>query len=192
MFPFILLSSLFCRTISTGKKIITTIQAELIEKSAVEDFHVGALVGKVFVIDNQDVGNLSLHFDADTGPYITHKDKAFDDGTVVPPRILFTKCSFHENSRRLIGMLDYGGKTIDGSTEVAYEMMFDTKYLCVVSGLIADKKSNEWGSPRIFGDDVRYTNTNQNAVDMDTVKRLEREGATAKTIDVFREATCKY
>ena len=86
-----LIWSLFCHTISTGKCRVTTIEAELIEKSAVEDFHVGALVGKVFVIDNKDVGNSSLHFDADTDPYITHKDKAFKDGTVVPPRVPFTK-----------------------------------------------------------------------------------------------------
>ena len=183
---------IFCRTISTGEKRITTVEAELNENSAAENFHAGTLEGKGFVMDNRELGDSSLHFDADTGPYITHKDKAFKDGTVVPPRVPFTKCSFHENSRTFIGILDYGGKSIDGSTEVAYEVIFDAKYLCVVSGLIGYKKASEWGNVKVFGDDVTYTKTDLETLNKENEERLRGEGASEKSIRTVCEQFRKY
>ena len=143
-------------------------------------------------MENGEVGNTSLHFDEDVGPHIMYKDHKFDDGTMVPPRILFTKCSFHNNSRTFIGILDYGGKTIDGSTEVAYEMMFDTKYLCVVSGLIGYKKSSEWGNVKVFGDDVTYTKTDLETLNKENEERLRGEGASEKSIRTVCEHFRKY
>ena len=162
------------------------------EDFATEDFHFGALEGSVFVMDNKEVENSSLHFDADIGPYISYKDQNFDDGSVVPPSILFMKYAFNEDKRRFIGMVDYGGRSIDKSTEVTYEMIFDTKYVCVVTGLMNNKIPNESGRVEVLGDNICYTNTHLESVDNDTEKRLQKEGASKVSIRPVLKQFRKY
>jgi len=153
---------------------------------------------------------ISLHFDNTNGSYASYEHekytkKEFDNGNKIPSRLLFSDSSFDETNRRFSGVLNYAGNSMNGSTSVRYELSFDSKFLCVVSGKIVCTKSNEKaddsessskdssysdneetiGEDKNFGVDICYTNTNLNNVDVDTRKRLEEEGATAKTILPF-------
>jgi len=172
-------------------------QAELAEKYAKENIELGNLKGSVFVRDNKKIGMVSLNFDEVEGPYLSYENEKssklkFENGNLIPPRLRFSEYSFDETERRFIGIVEYAGNCIDGVEKARYEMSFDTKYVCVVSGQIVHIKEDQGEKSKVFGDDVIYINTDQSTVDKDTAKRLETEGATAKTIDVFRGPTCKY
>ena len=192
---------LFCRTTFAEKQNsalkLAESQAELAKKYAGENIVFGELDGSVFVTKNKEIGMLSLHFDGVNGPYVSYEHEKcsktkFENNNVIPPRLLFVEYSFNETEQRFIGMLDYAGNSIDGGTKARYEMCFDTKYICIVSGKIVHIASDKSETSKVLGTDIYYTNTDLDNVDIDTVKRLETEGATEKTINVFRGPTCKY
>lgn len=147
-------------------------------------------MGNVYLRDNYQVGDLSVHFE-ESGSYVSYEDEylsvlTYDDGSKLPSRAMFTETSFNTEERTFRGVLDYGDKTFNGAGSVTYEMIFDTQYVCVISGkIVYDKLDGK--NIKNFGYDRCYTNTNlAEVVDVHTVQRLEEEGASFRTLNVFR------
>ena len=90
------------------------------------------LMGKVFVMDIHEVGDMSLHFDKEIGCYLSceHSDfssKTFDDGVAWPTcrRFICTDQSYNLEERKFCGLAQFGG-TWNGNVAIKYEMKFDT------------------------------------------------------------------
>jgi len=143
-----------------------------------------ALMGSVFLKNDREVGNGSLHFDKEIGCYIScehdlYSDRNLKDGTEWPPRVYFTEQSFNSNERKFCGLINFRGRRM-------FELVFDKQFLCVLSGKIVRRKKRRKDQIKIFGKDCIYTNSNlAGNVDLRTVKRLEEEGATKKTLRPF-------
>jgi hypothetical protein len=112
------------------------------------------LAGKVFVKDRAKVGNESFHFpphqDNDDGslPFLNLSENQwrFDDGTLVPDKILFDEgCHFHDQTRTFHGSIswykDDCQKRIRGSHRWDYILAFSSDYRFIARGvLIASKQ----------------------------------------------------
>ena len=61
------------------KQKLALSQADLVEIYDVENIQFGELEGSVFVMNNDEIGMSSLHFDKGNGPYISHEhEKCFN------------------------------------------------------------------------------------------------------------------
>merc|ERR1740124_1115921 len=148
------------------------------------------LLGNLFVRNSQDVGFESIHFTQEDGCYVSweHADYSIekkDDRTTLPSRILFTEQEFNLEKRTFSGLIDFHGSW-GGVLYRHYELVFDTQFLCVVSGKTNLKKvSGETQTRDIFGKTCLYTNKHLEHIDDnndEVVNRLENEGATEKSI----------
>merc|ERR1740124_1764282 len=167
------------------------------------------LLGNLFVRNSQDVGFESIHFTQGDGCYVSweHADYSIekkDDRTTLPSRILFTEQEFNLEKRTFSGLINFHGSW-GGVLYRHYELVFDTQFLCVMSGKTNLKKvSGETQTRDIFGKNCLYTNKHLEHIDDnndEVVNRLENEGATEKSISQIlanllpsakRELTKKY
>ena len=154
------------------------------------------LIGNVFSRDDDAVGDVSLHFDGEAGCYVSREHDSWssaklDDGTAFPSRIFFTQQTFDVNQRKFCGLADYGGSW-NGTVSQTWEITFDTEYLCVLSGTVVYNKA-DGGINYTIGEDMYYTNTKiDGRANAQTVERLEKEGATDKSLLPFRKHARKY
>jgi len=102
--------------------------------------------------------------------------------------LFFTEHSFNSKTRKFCGLVNYGGSH-RGTISETYEVIFDTHFLCVLSGRsVHNKVDGGKETCATFGVTCIYTNSNLSGkVDVQTVKRLEGEGATKKTTCPFRQ-----
>ena len=84
-------------------------------------------------------------------------------------------------------MAQFGG-TWNGYVPIKYEMTFDTKFLYVLSGsIVRIKVDGTEGYSRTIGEDVYFTNADiDGRIDEETLKRLEVEGSTERSVKAFR------
>ena len=172
-------------------------QAALAGKYATEKIIFGGLKGYVSVKDDKKIGASSIHFDEVNGPYISHENhehskSKFDNGNVIPSRLLFSEFSYDETTKKISGRINYAGNSIRGFTSIMYEMCFDTEYLCVASGRIVYANSDKSEKSEVFGEDNCYTNTNLETVNKETEKQLRLEGASEKSIGPVLRQFSKY
>ena len=67
-------------------------------------------------------------------------------------------------------------------------LVFDTEYLCVLSGSILQKEVDGQESITTAGKDFCYVNADlKGKMHLDTLKRLENEGASEKTLSYLRK-----
>merc|ERR1712008_536853 len=85
-----------------------------------------------------------LHIDEDVGPFVSHEgfDVKFDNGMAVPRLMFFAEYSYSNTERKFSGLLDFAGNTLGGAGSISYEVIFDTIYMCVVSGNIVYRNQN--------------------------------------------------
>jgi len=146
------------------------------------------LMGTVFTRNNDDVGEISIHFDKKVGCYVSYEYDGYssiklDDGTAISKRMFFTEQTFDPDERKFTGVTDYGG-IWEGDISERYEMTFDTQFLSVLSGKrFYIKENGEKKTVDTYGEDCFYTNTRLETMNEDTEKRLRGEGASEKSIE---------
>jgi len=149
------------------------------------------LTGNVFLMNDGEFGDRSLHFNIECYLSLEHtrwSSLKFDDGTVFPSRIFFTEQSFDSERRKFCGIANFGG-IFRGTISEKWEVIFDPKFLCIISGKIiygtvdgiricshAIGKSYE----------VHYINADLDKTHSKKIaKRLNNEGAIEEPIDRF-------
>jgi len=148
------------------------------------------LIGNVYLKDDREVGNASLHFDEEIGTYLSYEHGVYSgrklrDGTTWPSRVFFIEQSFDVQERTFRGSIDFGKRM--------FEIVFDTQFLCVLSGTIVRKRKRGDQIEASFGEDCVYTSSVfAGEVGTGTVQRLEGEGATKKTTHPFRQLACCF
>ena len=155
------------------------------------------LIGNVFSRDDYAVGIGSLHFDGEAGYYLSYEHARWsttklEDGAAFPSRIFFTQQTFDVNQRKFCGLADYGGSW-NGTVSETWEITFDTEYLCVLSGTVVYNKADGGIRYSETIGDIYYTNTKiDGRANAQTVERLEKEGATDRSLRPFRKHARKY
>jgi len=176
----------------------STPPTKIIEKAKATIFE-PSLMGNVFLRDDDETGLRSLHFNNEIGSYLSYEHDRYsnskmDDGiTKWPSRIFFIEPSYNSNERTFSGLIDFEGSLADGVVSHMYEIVFDTQFLCVLSGKIIRKRVDKEDQIETFGQDCAYTNSNLvGKVNMQTLKRLEKEGATERNMRPIFKDPRKY
>ncbi len=146
-----------------------------IRQSSKPTYHAQTLWGNVF-IQALKVGLASYHFispnagenDGDGGAYISYENIAcsqwppLDDGSPIPARVPFINISFDIETRTFRGTIpwyDTYGSCWQGCKAWNYEMVFDSKFVCILSGNIQSVTLDGGvGYDHMFGDVLNYRN----------------------------------
>ena len=145
-------------------------------------------MGKVFLRDSEMVGNRSIHFDQQIGPYLPYegdiyKNSKLKDGSPWPSRKVLTDYSFNSNKRKFCGSFEF---EFEGTHK--YELVFDTQFMCVLSGNVVKKLANGKEELLTSGEDFCYVNADlKKKINIETLRWLENEGASDKTMSYVRK-----
>jgi len=151
------------------------------------------LMGKVFLKDNEKVGHRSIHFHQEIDTYLSYEGNPYTgvkltNGTPWPSRMLFSDTSFDRKERKFSGAFSFGNTCADGGVKSQqWVLVFDTQFLCVLSGSIVRKNVGGQEFVTTAGKDFCYVNANlKGKINIDTLKQLEDEGASEKTLSYLR------
>jgi len=148
------------------------------------------LIGRVFLEDLNDIGVRSIHFDK-TIAYLSHELNPYPDmnaGVSWPSRVIFQDPYVNIDDRKFRGTIKYNCDHDSSLMSEVFDLVFDTQFICVLSGTIKGKNERFGDSTMEIGVDTSYTKTNIDGLgDMTTIiKRLKEEGATEKSLQPFR------
>jgi len=137
-------------------------------------YHTESIWGNVF-IQSFRVGLASYHFINEggtelDGAYISYENPLcsnwppLDNGSTVPGRVPFSNIEWDPSTRIFQGTIEWENRyetTWQGCTKWRYKMVFDTEYICILSGSV--KSSHEIGSTverdmSTFGEGLIYAN----------------------------------
>lgn len=141
-------------------------------------YHEGSPWGNVFV-QFHTVGLASYHFispdgENEDGAYISYESvrcsdwPPLDDGSPVPSRVPFTNRSYDPETRTFRGTISWFetyGTCWQGNALWLYEIVFDSEFLCIISGgvtMSSDEQlmstSHNIHQPHNYGEHLNYIN----------------------------------
>jgi hypothetical protein len=118
------------------------------------------------------LGLASYHFVSAEGEgedhvYISYENEQcsawppLDDGSPVPYRVPFINTSYDSETRTFRGKIPWMevyGTSWQGNSEWNYEIIFDTRFTCVVGGSVSMIGGGDDGIDSNFGEDLNYCN----------------------------------
>jgi len=127
-----------------------------------------SLWGNTFIQGNT-FGMAAYHFEIDfSPPYISYDNimcsltwPTLDDGQPIPSRIYFKQLMWDSKTRTFEGVIDWmetHGTTWQGMSSWTYQMVFDTNFMCILSGNIVTKNATGTVEMSRFGSDLIYLN----------------------------------
>ena len=138
-----------------------------VRETAKPSYHPGSPWGNVF-IQAMMVGLASYHFEDENDVYISYEHiecsdwPPLDDGSPVPSRVPFVNHSYDPETRTFRGSIRWieaYGACWQGCEAWDYEIVFDTEFLCILSGTVKSFRiDGALGNTHHYGEDLNYIN----------------------------------